>query len=649
MENRDLVPLIAELNKDLALPGAKEPTLRLRVLEMKARCEEEYDARLSIETFAQVEDLALKQYRLFLASRASGERGILAFTLGDFQDASTRVKRAYATAKFLGDPVAHVRFAGMIGLGLQHMGRPQQALVFLNEAIARQKNNPKVAQPYVAINAKVDCLSDLGRYQEALRLADEHTSRLRVQGYLGQLQSLLTSRSDALMRSGDENGAIRGYTEALRYARRLSSWRAINHIDGSLASAYEKVHDLQAALASIDDAISANKQASHEMFLVPGNLALRAKILAEMGRRAEAEQVYTRAADVMDVLLSHVPRPEVERLLLTQLGDLYSGYFRLVSDQGRLAEAFAIIERAHGRIEVQQLQFDHSAVPEESDPEEGRLQKLELALMEGKRQDGNGAVLEELPVSSRSYSKSGLLQSPASLPEVQTRLTGNELLVEYVLAEPTSYALAITRDRISRYELPSKIHIEEEVQQYRGFLQKQVDKLDLAKKIYNDVLGFARSYTDSDSLIIVADGGLHLLPFSALADDSGRYLIEEKRMNLVPSGTVLHLLRGRSSSVPGNRPYLGVAPWADGIDTKRWILKTRGPASSSVRLPALPESRDEVESIAAMMPAPSTLLIGSQATKEKFWSLPLREYRVLHFALHGIVDSVFPDRNRPVN
>jgi tetratricopeptide (TPR) repeat protein len=186
------------------------------------------------------------------------------------------------------------------------------------------------------------------------------------------------------MRSGEIDHAISGYREALGYAHNLSAWRAITNIDGKLASAYEHKGDLQAALSSIDDAIDANKQARGEMFLVPGNLALKARILAEMARKAEAERLYAKGADVIDVLLSHVPTPEIERLLIALVGDLYSGYFRLVSDEGRLPEAFRIIERAHGRIEAQQLSFDNASSPRQSDAEELRLQQLEMKLIDSR-------------------------------------------------------------------------------------------------------------------------------------------------------------------------------------------------------------------------------------------------------------------------
>jgi hypothetical protein len=38
------------------------------------------------------------------------------------------------------------------------------------------------------------------------------------------------------------------------------------------------------------------------------------------------------------------------------------------------------------------------------------------------------------------------------------------------------------------------------------------------------------------------------------------------------------------------------------------------------------------------------LLLGSNATEAAFKSLPVADFRVLHFAVHGIADPAFPDR-----
>lgn len=61
------------------------------------------------------------------------------------------------------------------------------------------------------------------------------------------------------------------------------------------------------ALSAIDDAIEANEEIPHEMFFIPGNMAIKARIQTKLGRRAEAEHLYVKASDVLDALLTHVP------------------------------------------------------------------------------------------------------------------------------------------------------------------------------------------------------------------------------------------------------------------------------------------------------------------------------------------------------
>jgi CHAT domain-containing protein len=62
-------------------------------------------------------------------------------------------------------------------------------------------------------------------------------------------------------------------------------------------------------------------------------------------------------------------------------------------------------------------------------------------------------------------------------------------------------------------------------------------------------------------------------------------------------------------------------------------------------LVALPESRNEVETIATDFPQPKTVLLGDQATETNFKRLPLGQYEVIHLALHGYSDPEFPDRS----
>jgi CHAT domain-containing protein len=374
-------------------------------------------------------------------------------------------------------------------------------------------------------------------------------------------------------------------------------------------------------------------------------MAIKARIQAKLGRRAEAESLYAKGMDILDALLTHVPTPEVERLLLTELGNLYSGFFELLSDDGRYDDAFRVIEQAHGRIEAQELEYDHIEVPHKLSAEEKQLQELELELVNTDDQGKRADILDQI----RSSQENGVIdrtdEKTATLMELRRQLQPDDLLIEYVLASPRSYALVINRLGARRYALLDKKEIEEEVARYRNILRKYGTNSQLGQQLFQNLLGFTRSYPEAKSLLIVADGTLHLLPFSALIDESGKYLLETKPVGMTPSGTVLALLHDRVDTTSKSRPYLGVAAWTKPGETKPWVLRTISAESKPGELAILPQSRDEVESIAAMMPQPATVLIGQEATKQRFESLPLSDYRILHLALHGLVDPVFPDRS----
>src|SRR6185295_14260238 len=58
----------------------------------------------------------------------------------------------------------------------------------------------------------------------------------------------------------------------------------------------------------------------------------------------------------------------------------------------------------------------------------------------------------------------------------------------------------------------------------------------------------------------------------------------------------------------------------------------------------LPGTKQEISSIAAILPGPKKLLIGASASESAFKALTLGDYRIIHFALHGVGSPQFPDR-----
>jgi CHAT domain-containing protein len=236
---------------------------------------------------------------------------------------------------------------------------------------------------------------------------------------------------------------------------------------------------------------------------------------------------------------------------------------------------------------------------------------------------------------------------PVDLRQLQRELRSSELLVEYVLDNPHSYALALTHNTVHRYTLASSDELEQAVTQYRSEILKQKTDLALAQQLFNGLLGGIPEFKEKQALIVVPDGKLHLLPFSALADN-GQYVLASHLVSVVPSGTVLHILERRAQQTEStNLPYVGVAAWTTNAPPHTLLASIHRAVSGPERseLVALPESRHEVETIGADLPKPSTILLGANATETNFKQLPLGQFSVIHLALHGYVDPEIPDRS----
>ncbi len=645
MQSEPLATLIDRTGAMLRRPGANDPRVHIRILTIKGMLELEYDAALAKTTWSQVEREArsMREYRL--ASRASGEQGILAFLLGDVAEATSRVKNAYFASILLFDRPARVRYASMIGRGIVEFGRYQESLKYLNEAISITESHPEIARPMVAYEAKVHALIGLKRHNEALQLADHVIELSRTHHVKENLAEGLAAKGSVLESEGDWNGAIRSYIDGIAEARSVSHWRSLNEINGSLAKAYEHEGQFDPALKAIDAAIAANRKAPDEIYFVPRNMAIKAEILAKSGRRSQAESLFQNGSEMLEVLLRRVPTPTIERELLSELSELYSGYFNLLAEDNRLPEAFAKVETLHGRVEAQSLWYDKLRPPVAQSAAERAVDALDLQLLDTTDRNQRAVVLAKIYDAEQklpSYSP-GPFREPVSLREIQKQLSPDEVLLEYVLSQPASSVLAINNTSVHRYVLPSRERIDDDCKQYlRKIAKKQTDP-PLAKRLYTELFPAAHELETARTIVVVPDGMLNTIPFAALLDPEGKYLIATKTIINTPSATVLNLLRTRQAN--GKRlPYLGVAAWTQTQDNRWWVARAvTGPERSE--LVPLPESKQEIADAARLLPPPDKLLIAPEATRTNFLRQPLAEYDVLHLSLHGYADMEFPDRS----
>jgi tetratricopeptide (TPR) repeat protein len=130
------------------------------------------------------------------------------------------VVTAWMVAK-TADPGAHIRYASMYGTGLVELHKYNEALGPLNEAIKVAKDTPGAAYPTIAITAKIEALSGLGKSQEALALARDEMQRVGSYHLAGHLYGLYQTRASVYERIGQWDQAVSDYGQAAEYAKQL--------------------------------------------------------------------------------------------------------------------------------------------------------------------------------------------------------------------------------------------------------------------------------------------------------------------------------------------------------------------------------------------------------------------------------------------
>jgi CHAT domain-containing protein len=296
-------------------------------------------------------------------------------------------------------------------------------------------------------------------------------------------------------------------------------------------------------------------------------------------------------------------------------------------------------------------------------------------------------VEAQLRASSPAYAALAQPQK-LSVPEIQKLLDSNTLLLEYSLGEERSYVWALSDNSLKLYTLPKRDEIEASVRRVYDLLasrnrpankraddQETADKkyAQAARKLSEMVIGPVARLLPRKRLLIVSDGALQYIPFSALPTPGRRadetpLIVSHEIVNL-PSASVLSELR-RQEIGRKKAPRM-VAVLADPVfDPKDERLRERSPqeASSSASLPHLGSdltrstedlgltrggkpylsrllyTRNEAGAVMAATPQGKGMLaLDFEANRGMATSAALAKYRIVHFATHGILDNRHPE------
>jgi CHAT domain-containing protein len=303
---------------------------------------------------------------------------------------------------------------------------------------------------------------------------------------------------------------------------------------------------------------------------------------------------------------------------------------------------------------------------------------------------------EQIRTSGPGYAS---LTNPFSLTakEIQQQLLDPQtVLLEYSLGQERSYVFAVTATSVASYELPKKAEIEHQARQVYEMLtarnrivQGEDEPHRLARWAQADAeypavaAGLSRSVLEpvamqiaaAKRLLIVSDGSLAYIPFSALPapqvsghetrPQSPVPLMLEHEIVTLPSASILALLRRQD--LERKHASKGVAVLADPVFAKEddrvtglpsrqmtgdpdasfsdgRLTRALSDVNGKLQLPRLRFTRLEAAAIMAVTPGRENLqALDFQASRTTATSTSLAQYRIVHFATHGLLDSKHPE------
>jgi CHAT domain-containing protein len=448
----------------------------------------------------------------------------------------------------------------------------------------------------------------------------------------------------------------------------------------------------------------------------------RADTLAELAgtlyddHQVEAAlEMFREALDHEEDQASHLAGVEEDRpRYRAQHVRYYQEYMNALIEQGRLQHAFELLESSHARTLLEMLFHSHVDIARGAPPallaRERELRRMLNRSVEarihaggnqgqssrGSGSDGDlGALLIEHQQVRAQIRESNptfaALAQPVilGLKEIQGLLDTNTILLEYSLGEEKSYLWAVTDHSVTAYPLARRAEIDAVARSVYRLLtspnhpegNSSTGTLPSAEKAYvfearklsNLVLNPVANLLQRKRLVIVSDGALQYIPFSALPTPAKRPdtlpLILDHEIIRLPSASILAELRRQASGRSKAPKTVAILadPVFDPSDERIHSDGLRGHSASiafSPQAQALTRSvhdagltrngkpylsrllytHNEAEAVMAVTPRGKGMAaLDFEASRRTAMSPELANYRVVHFATHGILDNKNPE------
>jgi CHAT domain-containing protein/Tfp pilus assembly protein PilF len=600
--------------------------------------------------------------------------GDVAYNLGDYDQAIVHFRDALALYRDSGLRMAVLEALNGLGKVLLAAGRPDEALGRFHEALDLSRELGIAREEALSLRNIGAAHHAAGKIADALSFYE--LSLAKIPGDAARTRALtLNALGAAQYDLGQSAAAVETFARALELSQASQDQFQEASSLYYLAAAAAAAGNLVAAGAHLERAIELAESLRGRVL----SRELRASYLASIHDYYELYvDVLMRASDGSQSLAAEAFQAS-ERARARSLLDSLSES-RVDIRQGVDEELVARERRVREIYNAKALR-EMELIEAGGNKEELDALKLEIATLAAEYDRVQSQIRSKSPgFASLTQAK------PAALDEIQRDLLEDDsVLLQYALGKERSFLWSVSKKGVTVATLPGRSELEgrarrlyellttrqqqgnESPQQWRRrLLQADLDYSREAKELGGILLGPAGSdLRGKNRLLIAAEGALQYVPFGALPMDDldtgvGGPLVTRLEIIRAPSASVLVALR-KATRGASSRTAEKIAIFADpvfGGDDSRvreptsmpngtrtaQVIRPESSSPSTFSMPRLAATRLEAEAIRDVaLPRSVLLALGFQATRSRVIGPELRNFDIIHFATHGVLNDERPE------
>lgn len=375
---------------------------------------------------------------------------------------------------------------------------------------------------------------------------------------------------------------------------------------------------------------------------------------------------YANAIETVENIRSRLTLESHQSGYMARVADIYKKIVASLVKLGREEEAFDYIERMKaralldilegGRIDftgmmtaaeaqrekslIARIETLNRSVAEAKTGEEGTPDSLSAALEHSR--EALEAFQEKLYMTHPELKKRRGRGKPVTFKDAGKIPGADEAVIYYIVADDRLLLFILTREGLET----ARVEIKEQalngrIDTFLAGITRYQETLDVSfwneaasGELYRLMIAPVLKFMEGKKRIcVIPDGRLNRLPFHALKDEtSGRYLAEDFTVYYTPSLSTLRELRstGRNDSsglIAFGNPQFG--------KESELVASLRG------ELAPLPDTEKEVIALEKIYHPKARVFLGNRAAESNFKKFH-RDYGVIHFATHAIVNETSP-------